>query len=564
MSKKKKRGESGALKKRDKSKRRKLIVSIALRDGVQVKQVKQRHVAETYSFSDSLHDICSFSGTQSDTNNDRPRKSSIEHRLTCLRHDHCYSQLRQDEQPLTKPLLSVLTPPPSAEPCEELPFSTQNTGVSNVAISPPLTPLSPERSPLLSRHFDLDSPQSSNDYPRSSSPTIPSPLSNAFKLQWSSASEAEDEVSKTSPLTTIPRQETNDPHRIYRGRKPYKSSRMSLNTLLSRWRKGPLPLPRSFSKRPSSTNSLLQTRAAKLESAPDASSPLENATEIVDIEGKLKLKRLSLSLKGKSRSLERLKSKKLKIALSPFCANDENHCDQATSSEPQDSQECDNSLEYVAVCAYKEQLMEWQYELNKQRDGTDDIIYVENDLDMVPPPTDFNYACSNVYTEGVPNPSHPEFSSSLCGCECYYLGRKCGPKSEYCCAHMAGSKYAYSPAGKVKVPPGTPIYECNENCSCPSDCTNRIVQLGRKMPLCIFRTNGRGWGVKTIEPIKPNTFVTEYVGEVITNEEAERRGKKCDAEGITYLFDLDFEDDNSAFTIDAAGMATFLTSSTIL
>ena len=55
-----------------------------------------------------------------------------------------------------------------------------------------------------------------------------------------------------------------------------------------------------------------------------------------------------------------------------------------------------------------------------------------------------------------------------------------------------------------------------------------------------------------MEPIKANTFVTEYVGEVITSEEAERRGQQYDKKGMTYLFDLDFDDENAAFTIDAA------------
>ena len=57
-----------------------------------------------------------------------------------------------------------------------------------------------------------------------------------------------------------------------------------------------------------------------------------------------------------------------------------------------------------------------------------------------------------------------------------------------------------------------------------------------------------------MERISPGSFVVEYVGEVITNEEAEERGKKYDAEGRTYLFDLDFnsgEDDN-LYTVDAA------------
>ena len=41
-------------------------------------------------------------------------------------------------------------------------------------------------------------------------------------------------------------------------------------------------------------------------------------------------------------------------------------------------------------------------------------------------------------------------------------------------------------------------------------------------------------------------FVVSYAGEVITSEEAERRGKAYDAVGRTYLFDLDFNlgDDN--------------------
>jgi SET domain-containing protein len=33
--------------------------------------------------------------------------------------------------------------------------------------------------------------------------------------------------------------------------------------------------------------------------------------------------------------------------------------------------------------------------------------------------------------------------------------------------------------------------------------------------LCIFRTDdGRGWGVRTLEKIRKNSFVMEYVGEV--------------------------------------------------
>ena len=40
---------------------------------------------------------------------------------------------------------------------------------------------------------------------------------------------------------------------------------------------------------------------------------------------------------------------------------------------------------------------------------------------------------------------------------------------------------------------------------------------------------------------------------VITSEQAEERGKKYDAEGRTYLFDLDFNlGDENLYTVDAA------------
>ena len=42
-----------------------------------------------------------------------------------------------------------------------------------------------------------------------------------------------------------------------------------------------------------------------------------------------------------------------------------------------------------------------------------------------------------------------------------------------------------------------------------------------------------------------------FATQVITNEEAERRGKIYDAEGRTYLFDLDYNDGDCPFTVDA-------------
>ncbi|NWI56456.1 SUV91 methyltransferase, partial [Calyptomena viridis] len=105
--------------------------------------------------------------------------------------------------------------------------------------------------------------------------------------------------------------------------------------------------------------------------------------------------------------------------------------------------------------------------------------------------------------------------------------------------------------GQVRIRAGLPIYECNSRCRCGAECPNRVVQRGIRYDLCIFRTaDGRGWGVRTLQRIRKNSFVMEYVGEIITSEEAERRGQVYDRQGATYLFDLDYVED--VYTVDAA------------
>uniref|UniRef100_A0A3Q3N4M1 SET domain and mariner transposase fusion gene n=1 Tax=Mastacembelus armatus TaxID=205130 RepID=A0A3Q3N4M1_9TELE len=69
----------------------------------------------------------------------------------------------------------------------------------------------------------------------------------------------------------------------------------------------------------------------------------------------------------------------------------------------------------------------------------------------------------------------------------------------------------------------SPVFECNALCSCGDTCSNRVVQRGLRLRLEVFSTWNRGWGVRTLEPIKCGKFVCEYAGEVIGFEEARRR-----------------------------------------
>ncbi|XP_070597286.1 histone-lysine N-methyltransferase SUV39H1 isoform X1 [Erythrolamprus reginae] len=186
-------------------------------------------------------------------------------------------------------------------------------------------------------------------------------------------------------------------------------------------------------------------------------------------------------------------------------------------------------------------LQRWEYELNAKRNHKGRIV-VENEVDLDGPPRDFVYINEYKVGDGI------TLNQMAVGCECSdCLSEAAGG----CCPGVSHHKFAYNELGQVKIKAGMPIYECNSRCSCGIDCPNRIVQRGIRYDLCIFRTaNGRGWGVRTLEKIRKHSFVMEYVGEIITSEEAERRGQIYDRQGATYLFDLDYVED--VYTVDAA------------
>lgn len=197
---------------------------------------------------------------------------------------------------------------------------------------------------------------------------------------------------------------------------------------------------------------------------------------------------------------------------------------------------------------YQQQLREWSIYLNSKCKGKEASIIVENKYDELAIPKDFEYVCCNLYGNGVPNPADHD-PVTYCKCE------KCGTGNKECCPAQLEALFPYYYNGRIRVPPGKPIYECNSACACGPECCNRVVQKLRSIPLCVFRTgDAKGWGVKAVTEIKKNSFVCEYTGEVIMFDEAEQRGARDNAKGLTYIFDLDFqsEDDGCCYSIDAS------------
>ncbi|WBW75064.1 histone lysine H3-K9 methyltransferase Clr4 [Schizosaccharomyces osmophilus] len=177
-------------------------------------------------------------------------------------------------------------------------------------------------------------------------------------------------------------------------------------------------------------------------------------------------------------------------------------------------------------------------------------ITLVNEVDDEPCPSlDFQFITEYRLTEGV-TPPDPNFQS---GCNCPADGCDLNDSSRCeCLDDLEEPKhFAYDAQGRVRRDAPAVIYECNSFCSCPSCCPNRVAQRGRTLPLEIFKTKGKGWGVRSLRFIPSGRFITCYLGEVITSEEAAKRDKYYDQDGITYLFDLDMFEDSSVYTVDA-------------
>uniref|UniRef100_A0A0N5B8H7 SET domain-containing protein n=1 Tax=Strongyloides papillosus TaxID=174720 RepID=A0A0N5B8H7_STREA len=92
------------------------------------------------------------------------------------------------------------------------------------------------------------------------------------------------------------------------------------------------------------------------------------------------------------------------------------------------------------------------------------------------------------------------------------------------------------------------LYESLKSCG-SHYCLLRLDEMKKKslqLQLEVFRTNNRGWGLKTKSKIMPFQYICEYVGELWLKDEYtnESEGWYCyevESNGITYVYDSEKE-----------------------
>ncbi|GAB4834639.1 hypothetical protein Ancab_032902 [Ancistrocladus abbreviatus] len=148
-------------------------------------------------------------------------------------------------------------------------------------------------------------------------------------------------------------------------------------------------------------------------------------------------------------------------------------------------------------------------------------ICAVNPIDNEKPPP-FTYITRMMY---------PDWYQSIPpkGCDCM---DGCSDSEKCACAVRNGGEIPYNYNGAI-VEAKPLVYECGPCCKCPPSCHNRVSQHGIKFQLEIFKTESRGWGVRSLSSIPSGSFICEYIGELLEDKEAEQRTGNDE-----YLFDI--------------------------
>ncbi|KAG0637102.1 hypothetical protein HOY80DRAFT_297403 [Tuber brumale] len=100
--------------------------------------------------------------------------------------------------------------------------------------------------------------------------------------------------------------------------------------------------------------------------------------------------------------------------------------------------------------------------------------------------------------------------------------------------------------------------ECTQDDrACGQDCQNQRFQQRQYADVSVIKTEKKGFGLRANSDISANTFLYEYVGEVIDENKFRRRMEKYDSEGIKHFYFMSLGKNEFIDATKKGGLARF-------
>ncbi|XP_055337814.1 histone-lysine N-methyltransferase SETD2-like [Paramacrobiotus metropolitanus] len=96
--------------------------------------------------------------------------------------------------------------------------------------------------------------------------------------------------------------------------------------------------------------------------------------------------------------------------------------------------------------------------------------------------------------------------------------------------------------------------ECGPKCPAKDHCANKRFQRREYVKLKVFKTEMKGWGIRTETKLAANQFICEYVGEILDERQFKKRQKEYHKENIQHHYFMAL---NNEEVIDATKKGNF-------
>ncbi|KAI7902019.1 uncharacterized protein BX663DRAFT_456379 [Cokeromyces recurvatus] len=97
-----------------------------------------------------------------------------------------------------------------------------------------------------------------------------------------------------------------------------------------------------------------------------------------------------------------------------------------------------------------------------------------------------------------------------------------------------------------------------QDCPCGRLCQNRRFQLCQYAPVDVIKTLKKGYGLRALTNLPQNTFIMEYIGEVIPQTEFIRRTREYDTEGYKHYYFMTLKNDEIIDATKRGCLARFI------